>query len=417
MNSKFFISRYNLFYLAFCIIWPVVHAYYLRIDGGGRMILLFSVVALLLNFGEFKKKKQLFGSSAFKCWTILVVYSLINSMIKGFVWEYGTLPFIQSNFFISYVFLFVAIIQLDNDKFRCLKVVLFACLFYLIIGSLHINIIQFDRSSNDELGNALPIVGCTCVFVAGILLFDRKLKGGWAVYIAIIALVLAIIIISATRKALGTLVLIMIGVVLGRVQKLNLKTIISIGLTAIVLYKGLQFVMDNTLIGERIEESSENYSVPLSSNPQVNKFLMTLLGDRSGQYYECINLHHQYPLTGVGIRNYMVKTHSLYPLHTEYMVQYFENGYIGLVLLLLFYIFLLVGLNRKRKTGSNVYIYFFGLLSVMFLNLTAWTYNSLNVMFIYATLIAEIYSSHLISKNQMQHHAKAVLRIHRNKGK
>ena len=392
MKTSTFISHYNCFYLAFCFLWPVIWAYYLHIDAAGRMLLLFSIIALLLNFGEFKKKKRHFGSAAFVCWTILVVYSFVNSMVKGFVSEFGALSFIQNNFLIPFVFLFVTIVQIDNDPFRCLNVLLLVQLVYLVIGASHISLMLFDeRSGNNELGNALPTVASTCAFVASLLFCDRKLKGGWIVYLIIITFVLAIIVICATRKALGALVLILIGMMLGRFQKLNLKSIFVCFLAAIVMFIGLQRIMDNTLIGTRLEERSDTFNVPLSSNQQVNDFLMLLLDDRALQYYECINIHHEYPLTGVGLLNYVVINNANFRLHSEYLVHYYENGIIGLILLLLFYFILLKRLNQKRKTGDNIFLKLFGLLSVLFLNLTTWTYNSLNVMLVYAVVITQSY--------------------------
>ena len=79
-------------------------------------------------------------------------------------------------------------------------------------------------------------------------------------------------------------------------------------------------------------------------------------------------------------------------IHSEYIVQLCENGLVGFVLLMLFYIMLFVGLFRKGRRGENIIFYLFALYTVLFLNLTAWTYNSDVVMLFYAVLITEVYS-------------------------
>ena len=74
-------------------------------------------------------------------------------------------------------------------------------------------------------------------------------------------------------------------------------------------------------------------------------------------------------------------------LHTEYMVQLCENGIIGFALLMLFYYQLLKGLWKKHKDGYSTAMCLGGLLMVLFLNLSTWTYNLHIAMIIYALLI------------------------------
>lgn len=397
MSSKSWISQYNLFYLFLCIIWVPIQYFYLHVDGAGRTIMVLTVVAVMLNIGASWNKKDMFGSAAFICWTLLVIYSFFNSMFKGFTYEYGSLPFITTNFLNPFIYLWIACIELDNDKNRCLYVLLIGQLVYLLIGATHLSFIQFERAEATGLGNMLPMTAAGCVCVASVLLCDKKLKWGWLTYSIIVFLALLIVISAATRKALGAILIMLIGALLGRSKKIDFKNIMLILFCGFVLYAGVGWLLDNTLIGERITDSSESYDVPLSSNHAVNDFLMTLLGDRSLQYYEGISLHRQYPLTGIGVMNYVTKTGAFYRLHTEYMVQYCENGSIGFSLLILFYVLLLWGLKKKHKDGENTLVYSFALLMVLFINLTAWTYNMQYIMIIYAILISHNYSKQNIT--------------------
>ena len=360
MSSKSWISQYNLFYLFLCIIWVPIQYFYLHVDGAGRTIMVLTVVAVMLNIGASWNKKDMFGSAAFICWTLLVIYSFFNSMFKGFTYEYGSLPFITTNFLNPFIYLWIACIELDNDKNRCLYVLLIGQLVYLLIGATHLSFIQFERAEATGLGNMLPMTAAGCVCVASVLLCDKKLKWGWLTYSIIVFLALLIVISAATRKALGAILIMLIGALLGRSKKIDFKNVMLILFCGFVLYAGVGWLLDNTLIGERITDSSELYDVPLSSNPAVN----------DGAFYR---------------------------LHTEYMVQYCENGSIGFSLLILFYVLLLWGLKKKHKDGENTLVYSFALLMVLFINLTAWTYNMQYIMIIYAILISHNYSKQNIT--------------------
>ncbi len=392
-------NTYNLFYLFVCIIWTPLQLYYLHVDGAARTIMLLSIIALLLNYSSFHNHRNLFHSTQFVCWTILVVFSFINSMAKGFEAENGFLIYIWGEFLSPYIFLLIAILEINHDTNRCLKIILIAQLLYLIIGGTHFSGGAFDRFSAVGIGNLLPLMGASCVFIAGLLFCNRQLKGGWITYGLILVVVLYIIIMAATRKALGAVVLAVAGMVLGRSKKVNIQSMILVALFALIVYWGMGFLIENTLIGQRIVSSSEEYDVPLSSNPTINSFLMTLLGDRSIMYYMGSQIFHQHPITGIGLNNFSKISQIGIRLHTEYMVQICENGLVGFSLLIIYYLTLFRGLNKKRKKGNNIFVYLFGLLMILFLNLTAWTYNMNYIMIIYSVLIFYINSTTIKYEN------------------
>jgi len=312
--------------------------------------------------------------------------------LSGVNAETSFFNFIRANFLSPFVFLMIAMIELNRDKEKGLKVIMIAQLFYLIIGVLHISSVLYERAGASELGNALPLMSVCVVFVTGVLFVDRELKWGWRFFGAVFVFALTIIIVCATRKALGALIVIFIGIVLGKSKKIDIRSTFIVLLISVFLVIGGKWVMNNTLIGERIAESEEQFYYPLSSNPKINNFLMVLLGDRSYQYYTCLESYHKHPITGVGIYNYMTVQEERVRLHSEYLVQLYENGLVGIALLFLFYTMLFLGLNRKKKTGKNIMAYLFGVLSVLFINLTSWTYDRQYVMIIYAILFIEIYS-------------------------
>lgn len=396
-KSYSFVSYFNLFYLFFYIIWDPLQGYFLHVDGARRTILLLSIIALFINIPSISQDKKLFKSPAFLCWTLLIVYSMINSVIKGFESEWGAISFFRSNYFDPYVFLIIAIIELNRDKYRCLFVMLGTMLVYMYIGNSHVSLNEYDRFEAEELGNMLPLTAAGCAFVVCVLFSEHKLKGGWAVYTAILVFVMYIIIMSGTRKAFGAVVIVFVGMVLTRSGKLNFKTLVIF----IVAFIALEYILNNTMIGERIFEGMEmeNVTVSFVANERLNNLLLKLFGDRSLQYFMAFELIPQHPITGIGLNNFMSTAQYEFRLHTEYMVQLCENGIIGFAILIVFYYFLFRGLNKKRKAGDVTAMYVFGLLMVLFLDFSGWTYNMYYVMIVYAVLISEIYSTPLVYDN------------------
>ena len=123
-------------------------------------------------------------------------------------------------------------------------------------------------------------------------------------------------------------------------------------------------------------------------NEKLNDFLMIALGDRAIQYVGGFEVFREHPVFGIGIGNYMTYTKTDYRLHTEYMVQLCENGLVGFILLLLFYISVFRGRKRIRAYDRNFYILLcFGLLAVLFIDFTSWTYDMNYIMSIYGVMI------------------------------
>lgn len=400
MKSKTFTSSFNLFYLFLCVVWKPVQKYYLHIDTMGRTIMILSIIAILLNVVNRKKYKDVFRSSVFLIWLVLVCYSIVNLLFKGFVSEYRTFDFLRLSFFDSLIFLCIAIIELYDNKPRCLKTLFVAQLVYLIIGSLHMGVsLDSDRMSADFMGNALPLMGVACVFITGVLFDEHGFKREWITFLAVVIFILFITIISATRKAFGAILIVTIGGILGRYKTISTRMMVTTILSVIVLYFGINWVLNNTFLGERLEENNVKFDYPLSANQKVNDFLMIILGDRAYFYYYGSQIYHQHPITGIGLTNFPIVNQSNIRIHSEYMVQLCENGLIGFSLLMLFYILMIRSLVKKRRKEKIPLVYLFGLFSVLFLNLTTWTYDRLYIMIIYAVLIVQSCSKQTIDEN------------------
>jgi O-antigen ligase len=96
--------------------------------------------------------------------------------------------------------------------------------------------------------------------------------------------------------------------------------------------------MDHTVLGRRlndIEETSKLYN-------KTNIAVFDLLGDRTYYYLKGWELFVKHPVTGIGLRNFRIKTGSKETMHSEYMVQLAEGGIIGSFLFILFSFWFLI---------------------------------------------------------------------------
>ena len=152
-------------------------------------------------------------------------------------------------------------------------------------------------------------------------------------------------------------------------------------------------ILSNTLLGERLFEAATNTN---KFNTTNSKFL-ELMDDRAIFYIEGWLLFIENPITGIGLRNFMVDFDYEHPIHSEYMVQIAETGIIGTTLYVIFYtlIIRLILKTRKNKLNSNIFLIMFGFIAtILFISLTSWTYEFSRYYVIFGLIIG--YSYYLI---------------------
>lgn len=377
-----------------CIIWPALQVEILHVDGAGRLIVFLSVVVVFLNLFELCKQKKIFVTPAFLCWVVLLGYSMWNAYSKGIHSEWGTFWFMKERFFHPFILLVIAMFELHRDKQTVLKVIWMALGVYMLIGLPSLAMDSDDRLMVEGLGNLYPLHAVAFLFVSSILYVEGKMKI-W-LFVTLTIGISAIILESGTRKAFGAEVIILAGVILSAKEKRTLKSWITIIVLAVFFVIGIKYVLDHTTLGARLMQGQdEDYYVQLVENERINTFLMYLLGDRAGQYQIALELHHEYYYwTGIGVMNYMEMSGESFVLHSEYLVQLCENGTIGFTLLILFYVLTIIGLiKNKNNVGLKTFtMALFGLVAVLFLNLTCWTYCQNYAMLFYALILTSAYS-------------------------
>lgn len=387
--------HFNIFYLFFSIIWPPLQIYYLQVDGAGRTILALSILAIVWNFLAFWRETNVLRSPAFLCWMALVAFSIVNSIMKGYESESGTLGFFQTNYIVPFTFLYVMVLELYRDSEAGLKTLFYALLIYVLIGLTQIEVVYLgneERMMAEALGNLLPLHATCLVFVGGLLYSRQSLSSQimWAVVI----LAIVVTFLSGTRKALGAIIIILIGVMSHNdsSEERSIMFYFRLALFFALLYWGLSYMMDNTMIGERFAGTAEQSNAEFTESESTNDVLNNLLGDRAIHYEMGFALFLLHPITGIGITNFMPVTGFSTRLHTEYIVQLCENGLIGFSLLMLFYYLLIKKLLERRRMGEDITLVMFGIYAILFLNITTWTYCQNFGLIYYGIIIAYAYS-------------------------
>lgn len=366
-------SYFNYFFIAIVLLWAPLQGTIMTFDAKGRILFALTVIAFIVNYNKQVFKKMLF-SKPIIIWIIWVIYSAINMMSKGFHNEYLSPSFyIITKLFMPLVIMSVCAYEYNKNNYKLTKTLLYIFCIYSIIGFFFMTINRSHTSDGAAtLGNLLALNNLFIIFYAGLLYKWGELSA--VKFIGFVVFVFVVIIASATRKALGAATILLLFVVLSN-MRFTAKSFLSVLLLALTLYVGTNYIMKNTLMGERLsmtEEAGEKFNTS-------NNVFLNFLGDRALFYIVGTELFYEHPISGIGLLNFTEETGTNYRIHSEYMVQLAENGLIGSTLFILFYVSLISAIFKYRrhsifaKTTGNILLG--GVVAILFISFTAWTYD------------------------------------------
>lgn len=364
----------NLAYLVFLIVWQPIKMLTIQIDGKGRIPFLLTLFVLLYNLFVNPDVRKLMGGEPFVIWLIWIVYAFVNMMVKGYHFDTNSpLFYLVNKLLAPYLALTLACHEGVVNRKRLVRLLVFAFAFYCFLGFFFMGRVRSEDDSSLTLGNGLAIYGSFLVFLL-IAARNEEVMSGYS-FTTLVVLVLLMIISTATRKAFGVAVILIAFYGLSMVS-LKPKNIFFVIVLAIGAYVGVEYVMDNTYLGERLANTSEQAESRIDYVSD-SKFLQ-LFGDRAPHYVLGWEIFKQHPVTGIGLYNFMHVSGFHERLHTEYMVQFTENGLIGIILFVLYIFWYIKNLNKLRRASENKSKAIIGLgwiVAVLFLGLSAWTYD------------------------------------------
>lgn len=398
MNNTFGLAnKVNYLFLAYILVWPVLNKTILPIDGAGRIGLFLFIISLLFNilgrgFFEILKRKPI------SVWFVWVMYVTTVWLWLGHnvteIFESKPVPdviFMFTRFFTPFYAMLLVAYEMRRDEIPLLKWIL-GC--YLIFISLATFCGTQDTSHEGRvlsiMGNELPLGSMSMFFWASYMNLRDKLKTRFVVILFVAAFIC--ILLAATRKAFIGLLIISFFWLIAKNKMYQPQRLFVLICLLVLFYLGIQYVMDNTALGERFagtEEAAGKYNT--SGIP-----ILDFLGDRAIFYITGWEIFLEHPLFGIGISNYQIETGSLLPIHSEYIVQLCEGGIVGSIIFILFYLNILKCIVRVRKSNKDnfgIYLLFLSLfLTVLFINLTAWTYQFPHYFICFGLVIGKSFS-------------------------
>ncbi len=372
----------------------------------GRLpVLLFLFLCVLENLHD-KAFRRILCKTPIMLWLLWCIYSFANWYMAGVPPENGTLiGFARQHFILPFTMLITVYYEgLKDLRGTVLTIVLALCV-YMLIGLTMQDMkgtglgTGWAARGGKLLGNSLPLNACTFIFAVLFASVHGWIKPRYLYMAATLGLVA--IFAVATRKALGGVMILFVFYIVAKMMPFSAKRFANLLLLCGIMYTSFSWVMDHTLIGKRMEEIEK---VGKMSN-KTDIVILNKLGDRASHYILGWEVFRKYPVTGIGITNSRRLFHMEYPLHTEYMRQLAENGIVGTALWLLFIGSILRTIWKSRRCNPRPVwlVCLSGMTYILFIGLTAWTYEFPHYFAIYGLILAccdpvFLYKEYILSK-------------------
>lgn len=385
------VFRFNIFYLCFMVLWPLLQGNFLNgFDGAGRIGWFMMIMAVFANGKSLSQIPKIM-----LIWGVWILYNIILSRVKGFDLGGVSFPIWAINSLIKpFITMLVAYNTFRMDSDRTIKSLFYCWLVFVAIGIVtmqgHTRDVMGEdvtRQSN-EMGNTFINASIFLLMFA----FYALNKGLIKINIFIVACLIEIlaIVLSGSRKGMLSIFIIFFMSYVGKKTDMSMKQFVRISFIAMIAYMVVQIIMTYTVAGLRIQAG-------LEEEEYADNWFLSKMGDRAFMYDYGWELFLENPLTGIGLQNFRWQN-ALgieLALHTEYMVQICECGIIGSVLFLIFYygmakriVLLLISGANKQETFVLLAT-FTGFLMMSFF---AWTYSHI-YFFLFFGFIYAVYDN------------------------
>ena len=319
----------------------------------------------------------------------VAIWSFINALIKqSILIETNGLWSLIYVLLITIMFFLITLLMLERNFRTTLKLISISLFIYSLLT------VFFFTGINDEGGRLVTEhinsneVAFYCAIGYGTILF--RLSLGYIKRIALLSLIVPAYVTLSTgsRMGFGMILIITIIFIYSRLNTRNISSILLFILGIVLFFFAGSKILQNTVGGQRFLDM-ENDIDRLSSLSTGTVF--DLFGDRGLMYYYSWPLFVEHPISGIGLHNF--KAYGIFGetrLHTEYAVQYVENGLLGFIPFICFLFLLIVGLVKTIKNSpprgtKKPLVTLLGLLlSVVYANFMLWSFDMICVFMVYA---------------------------------
>lgn len=362
----------------------------------------FMFMVIIGNINDVRLKKVL-KSPPVVIWMIWVVYSISNWYLgPKYNLEMSDPLYVAKRQLMPIGMMIIVSFEGMRNTNRTIWAMMIITITYVMIGLLfQQSVSKIEDREGTMLGNEVALTACVLGFFSFIASARSMIKDYFLIVILVIVMI-GIFFLS-TRKALGGIAIIAFFYLIGRYDIKKPRYILTLVVIGIFAYWSFGYIMENTMMGERLSNVSE---AAYLRGAKENDILLRIVGDRAGSYIWGWSIFLQNPITGIGLTNYPSYTMTGVPLHTEYIAELCENGIIGTILYVCFNLSIIMMIVKSRMTKykyRNVrYVCLGGMACILFISLTAWTYAFPRYFSIFGIIIAIYYPKMLGLKGNLR---------------
>ena len=364
---------YYLFLLSLCY-FPLTIL--VGFDLGGRGAFLASVLFFLISYKD-PLLKKVTKNKMNVIFGLLILYHFINALIKGA--PVGSVFTSFISMFNLYAMLIMAgYLYLKNEK-KAIRFFLIGYALFIVLGfATGISMGNEGRLANEgdyvshiNINQFVPVVGLFLLF----LVYNKFHSQKRLVRTIIIAIApMIVLVMSGSRNGILFLLAFMIALVFGGLagRKLTFGQILLAVIGIGVMWFGYDYIINNTVVGERIITTSEQAEM---FNMETGVWFLDVLGDRGIFYLIGWQDFLSHPISGIGYMNFST-LHSndlRFALHSEYLIHLVEGGLIAFVLFLSFYYGVIKNLILiwKKRHAATIFVLLCSVVLYLVVGLTA----------------------------------------------
>lgn len=361
----------NYLFVFLVINYSLIVKYITHIDSAEYGMVLLSFAVFVLNASIFKSL-QLRKPIIF--WLLWCVYAFLNYYMHPHdVNSLGVLS-LYRKIFIPLIVMTVVVKEYKANSNKILWVCFITHAVYMIMGFYFDRGILYHIDEEDsELGNAYAIISSFTLFYLTLLNRSKKINMVWFVLLTVV--IMLALAMSGTRKAFGAGVIYLVFWLLSLLELKKLRSWILVAMFLWAGFWGYNQLIENTYMGMRMEYLEEQREAYL---PAGAPKILGVFGDRAEHYYYGWFLFLKHPLFGVGTGQTRINQGSnmLVYTHTEYITQLADQGLVGFLLFAFFYYWIIVHLFKQYRNDKSVGMCMLGgMAALLFLSLTAWTWE------------------------------------------
>ncbi len=341
--------KIEYFYLLLILVHGPLFKLIFKINGSGAATLAFTVYIFIHSIRRVGFSR-IFLKRPVVIWAIWAIYAFINSLINGHTGEDMANYIFFTLLAVPVIMMNLIVVLYVKDRRRLLNVLITG----MFLGIM--SIVVFNQSAAFDDGRYGGEINSNTVGIMSVVLLmfwylkylykDISLK-----YVLLLSIPLALLIVlTGSKTAFGGLFLLILSHFIVNRSKNLIKSIIKFSIAGIFLFIVMSYVLNYTVIGERISTASNALE---ETELDTGSVILNKFGDRGVFYAWGWQVFKERPILGVGLGNFRDFNEIDAPQHVEYMIQLSELGIIGFFLFFLFYYSIFKKLKQKKVDSKN----------------------------------------------------------------